>query len=128
MRENNPLEPFEAFLGKTFGNHFTGSMNIDIEDSENHIEVVADVPGFDREDISVDVNRGFILTISADRDLQESDNDIVLTERRETMSRSVRLPSPVTVEGAEANYNNGVLTVSLPKKIEESAETIPVDA
>lgn len=108
-----------------------GTVLVDVEDRGESFVVTADLPGFDRESIEVNL-RDDTLELSASRETTEETgtNDFVRRERRRSdVSRSIRLPDPVDAEGTSATHENGVLTVTLPKRTpEESGGTgIPVN-
>ena len=107
---------------------------VDVVEDDGSITVHADLPGFENDDIDVEL-REESLSITATReektdvevggDADEGDDaaeDGVRYHRRERRSRSVSrripLPEPVTPDGATASYENGVLTVALPKRSE----------
>jgi HSP20 family protein len=128
MNRKNPLEPFESLLmAPPFNGRFFGSIEIDVEESDEEVRVVADIPGFNREEINLEVTRGSVLTISAERSINDSDDEVVFTERRQNVSRRITLPATVSITDAEATYNNGVLTVTLPKTDESSNTHIPIE-
>lgn len=97
------------------------SISVDVAETDDEFVVVADLPGYDREEIDLKISEG-TLRITADREeaveSEEGDEDrrYIRRERRhQSISRSVRLPESVEEDGASANYRNGVLTVTLPK-------------
>lgn len=94
------------------------SMSVDIEDREDEFVVTADLPGFDKEDMSVKLADNQ-LKIKAEREehVEEGEEgEYIRRERSQrSTSRSVSLPEPVDEEGVEARYKNGVLTVTLQK-------------
>jgi HSP20 family protein len=109
----------------------TGTVLVDVEDRGDAFVVTADLPGFDRDEIEVNL-REDTLELSASRETTEETetSDFVRRERRRSdASRSIRLPEPVDAEGTTATHENGVLTVTLPKQTpEESGGTdIPVN-
>jgi HSP20 family protein len=109
----------------------TGTVLVDVEDRGESFVVTADLPGFDREEIEVNL-REDTLELSASRETAEETetDDFVRRERRRSdVSRSVRLPEPVDVEGTTATHENGVLTVTLPKQSPEGSggTDIPVN-
>lgn len=89
------------------------------EDNENAY-VRAELPGLSRDDINVEVVDGY-LTIEAARKVKEG-------EREESFrfSRSVSLPDSVRADGVTAAYENGVLTVTLPKREEAKPRKINI--
>ncbi len=117
------IEPFnDEFL--------SGSMAVDIRDAGDEYVVTADLPGFDRESIDVELARE-TLTIAAEQGetrATEDDEQFIRQERTErSVSRSIRLPEPVDEDGTEAQYTNGVLTVHLPKVEAADGHDIPIN-
>jgi len=96
-----------------------GGIHVDVADAGDELVVTADVPGFDSEDIDVSVSDRQ-LRIAAERSTEtESEDDDTHYYRRErserAISRTVSLPTDVDEHEAAASYENGVLTVELPK-------------
>ena len=128
MNRTNPFDEIEQFLGRApfggdraWGRDFRATQ-IDVAEYDDEFVVMADLPGYDREDIDVRATEGR-LTITAERDEEreaaegvDADRRYLRRERRhESISRSVDLPGPVVDEDASATYRHGVLTVTLPK-------------
>ena len=95
-----------------------GGIHVDVADADDAIVVVADVPGYEPEDIDVSVSDRQ-LTIAAERGSESGTDDDAQYYRRErtrqSVSRTVTLPTAVDEHEASASYENGVLTVELPK-------------
>jgi HSP20 family protein len=93
------------------------AVNILESDADYRIEVAA--PGLEKSDFKVSINKD-ILSISTEKPAPAEENGKVL--RREfsflNFQRGFRLPNIVDVTGIQAAYNNGVLTVTLPKREE----------
>lgn len=97
---------------------------LDVSETAEDVVVAVDLPGYDREDVSVTVaNRR--LTVEAERETATKSGDATY-HRRERSQRRVRrtvtLPTRVVEEDASATYENGVLTVTLPKETPEDDE------
>ncbi|WP_089823015.1 Hsp20/alpha crystallin family protein [Halogranum amylolyticum] len=108
---------------------------IDVTEHDDSIVVVADLPGFEKEDIDLKI-AGQVLTIVADQEMEstsesgdEERGQFIRRERRsQSVRRSFRLPVEVDEEGANATYHNGVLTVTLPKiQIDEDDDSHRID-
>lgn len=115
------MDLFDEFERSVFGE--TGRrapvFSTDIRDEGDHYLLEAELPGFRKEDIDLDVKDGF-LTISASH--QESNEtkqgNYLCRERRSgSFSRSFNLDG-IQEEGITASYNNGVLELTLPKRQE----------
>jgi HSP20 family protein len=95
----------------------TMGLAVDVSETEKDILVRASLPGFKKEDVSIEVHDG-VLTISAqnDEEKEEKGERYHRRERRmSSMSRSIALPAAVEDAKARAELKDGVLTLSLPK-------------
>ncbi|MBP1988031.1 Hsp20/alpha crystallin family protein [Halolamina salifodinae] len=110
-----------ADVGRDLGEEFGGgSIHVDVAEGDDEIVVTADVPGFDPEDIDVSVSdRQLQIAAEHTEETEEQSEEEVKYYRRErsrrSVSRTVSLPTDVKEEEADASYENGVLTVTLPK-------------
>ena len=98
------------------------SFRTDIREDGDHYVLDADLPGFDREDIHLEL-QGDVLTITAQHNDEKEDKDEegkYLCRERSTSSftRSFDV-SGIDTEKITAAYDKGVLTLSLPKQTEE---------
>jgi|GEM_PF-545446 len=108
----------------------TPGSQMDIRDGKDHYTIRVDMPGADKSSIKVNVE-GQTVMISGRRVVESETKEkgkIVRGEQSVSeYSRTVDLPGPVKVEGANAKYDNGVLTLTLPKAAPSAATTtIPV--
>lgn len=89
---------------------------IDVDETATEYMVSADLPGINKDDIAIDCS-GNMLTISAERKYENKDEK--KTGRRErfygSYQRSFTLPVGVDANKIDASYDNGVLTVHIPK-------------
>jgi HSP20 family protein len=93
---------------------------VDIVDKEKAYEITAELPGMDESNIDVNVS-GDILKVKREKrdEKEEKKKGCYLSERRYgSFQRSFGVPDGVDTDKAEANYKNGVLTVTLPKRPE----------
>ena len=103
---------------------------IEVFDKEDKFVVKAEVPGIKSEDIDVSVV-GDTLTIKGEKkaETEVKEEDYYCCERSYgSFSRSIALPSLVDANKIDADYENGVLEVSLPKKPEVKPKKIAVSA
>ena len=108
--------------------YFTNfAMPLDVVRHENDVTLRLDVPGIDREQIEVTVDRG-ILTISGKRQEERTENDkfFVRERRMGTFTRRLRLPENLNADAVEASYDNGVLEVRIPVLEQARARKIEV--
>jgi HSP20 family protein len=104
--------------------------SVDMYQTENEIVVKASLPGMKADDIQISVV-GDVLTlrgeVKADQEIKEASYHI--RERRSgSFARSMPLPSAVQADKAKAEFENGVLTLTLPKAEEMRPKTITVKA
>ncbi len=104
---------------------------VDIRETTETLEVLADLPGFSQDDITVTVQDN-VLKITADRSDEAAVDDARYRRqerRRRSVSRQLHLPADVDETEAEANYHSGVLSVELPKQSsdDDDGHTITVE-
>lgn len=110
-----------------FGNRSLG-LALDVEENEERYIVHADLPGVSLEDISVNIHDD-LLTISAESASESNDESkrVLVRERRVgKFSRSLRFPILVNGDNVEASFENGVLSVAVPKAEDAKPRQIPV--
>jgi HSP20 family protein len=132
-------DPFEDFF-KDFGKGFWVkpfampaetelTMKIDVKEDDKAFSVKADIPGVKKEDIQVDVDEDHV-SVRAEATQEEEEKKgekVVYSERSYGMvSRSFSLPAAVDAKGAKAEYKDGVLSLTLPKKSNGSAKRIAI--
>jgi HSP20 family protein len=127
----DPFDEMERFFDQLTrsGAAVEGDVPVDVLDEDDAVVVVADLPGFDTDDIEVQLGDERQLTVSATRETvdEQREGDYVRRERsRERVSRTVTLPEAVDRADTEANYDNGVLTVRLGKQSGSGGTDIPV--
>ncbi|MEN6593522.1 MAG: Hsp20/alpha crystallin family protein [Clostridiaceae bacterium] len=124
----NPFEELDEmqrrFSSLNFGEAAITDFKTDIRDNGDSYLLEADLPGFKKEDISVDIE-GETLTIRAERTEEKEEKDgkgnFVKRERSYgSFSRSFDMTG-IRTEDVSAAYENGVLKLNLPKK----QETLP---
>ncbi len=104
---------------KLYGHHADRMMKTDVREHEDHYEVDIDLPGFAKDEITLDLNEGY-LTVSAAKGLdknQEKKGKLIRQERYAgAMQRSFFVGEEVTHEDIKAKFEDGVLKLSVPKK------------
>ena len=102
-----------------YGKRAQNIMKTDVKELEDRYEVMVDLPGFHKEDIRLELNDG-TLTISAVKSLDKENESKGNYIRRErvvgNMQRSFYVGKALTEEDIHAKYENGILTLDIPKK------------
>jgi HSP20 family protein len=111
---------FESTLGNVVGAPSSGRFPVDVLEDKDNAYVRAELPGINRADLGVEVVDGY-LNINATRKNKSGES-----EETFSLNRSVALPENVDPEKVSAAYENGVLTVTLPKKEESKPKKIAV--
>ena len=113
---------FETALGDFAGSATGPRFPVDLYEDKDNTYVRAELPGVNRDDINVEVVDGY-LTITAARKTPAADGK---GEESFSFSRSVSLNDAVQADKVGAAYENGVLTVTLPKREEAKPKKITV--
>lgn len=92
---------------------------VDVKDKNDHYEITAELPGIDKNNLSVKLEDG-VLTIEASHDEEKTEEEkegrIIRKERRTgRFVRSFTLGSDVKEEDIKASFQDGLLTLSVPK-------------
>ena len=108
------------------GSRSTSLMKTDVKETENGYEVAVDLPGFKKDEISLELKDGY-LTITASKGLDKDEEDkkgrMIRQERYAgAMSRSFYVGDGITEEDVKAKFENGVLMLDIPKKEEKPQE------
>lgn len=103
-----------------FGRDGGSLMKTDVKETEENYEVTVELPGLSKEDLKLSLENGY-LTIAASKRMDKDEKDEKGTYiRREryagTMSRSFYVGEGVTEEEIRAKFENGILSLSLPRK------------
>lgn len=103
---------------------------IDMYQTENDVVVKASIPGMKAEDVQINIT-GDVLTLKGESRQEEERNDRawhIREQRFGSFERSVALPTAVKSDKADAVFENGVLTITLPKADEVKPKTINIKA
>ncbi len=107
-----------------------GEFRVDVREHEDEVLIVADLPGVDKENVTLKLVNPRTLEISSQRNAEKEDKSEGYYVRERTfgsMSRIVTLPNEVTDENAKATFKNGVLEVRLKKVTMERGAAIPIE-
>ena len=106
---------------RNFSNTNTTLPSVNIKENPDAFTVEVAAPGFDKNDFKLELNHN-TLTVSSEKKVEsETKENEVFTKREfsyQSFSRSFTLPMIADGERISANYENGILLVSIPKKEE----------
>lgn len=128
VKRNYPTPSVERYYNNLFSDFFSGfeseaseildwSPRMEVEESENEFLLNVEVPGMKKDDIDISVKEN-VITISGEKKSKDRKKDSVyyLNEvRYGKFARSFKLPGNVDVENIKGTWNEGVLTVEIPK-------------
>jgi HSP20 family protein len=101
---------------------------VDMYQTDNEVVVRAALPGFKADEVQINVT-GDVLTLRGEMKQQEEQKDKawhIREHRWSSFERSVALPTQVKADKAAADFENGILTITLPKAEEVKPRTISV--
>ena len=115
------FDMFDDFFKPVFYDDSADSMRTDIKETENGYQLDVEMPGFDKKDIKIALENGY-LTVSAQKSSKDEEgNDKNKNERyirkecTVSCSRSYYVGNDVEKENVKAKYENGMLTLNVPK-------------
>ena len=113
---------------KLYGRKAGREMLTDVKEHDDHYDLEIELPGFKKEDLTVELNDGY-LTITAEKSHdqnKEKDGKLIRQERYAgVMSRSYYVGEDLKTEDIHGKYEGGVLTLSIPKREEQKAVDAP---
>jgi len=109
-----------------YGKHSKNMMKTDVKETDNGYELDIDLPGFKKDEITAHLEDGY-LTVSAakgvDKDEKDKEGRYIRRERYSgSMTRSFYVGNAVTEQDIKAKYEDGILSLSIPKKDPKAVE------
>lgn len=100
-------------------------MQCDIYEKDSNIHIEMDIPGFDKEDINIEINKGN-LVITAEKKEEENEDKKYLRRERKFYGKYQRsfYLGDIDEENIAASFENGILKISIPKKTEEETKKL----
>jgi len=124
-------EIFDQLFGAPIrpANPQVGVLPIDVVEQEGTLKIRAAVPGIDPNELEIQIEKN-VLTIRGEVK-HEAENSETKVYRREVsygaFSRSVRLPENLDLNNVQADFKNGIVTISLPRIPEEKPKAIKIN-
>ena len=123
--------PFERdFWGRKnplYGKNAKNLMKTDIREHDEGYELDIDLPGFKKDEITIDLDNGYLTIFAAkglDKDEQDKKGKYIRRERYAgAVQRSFYVGDAVTEEDVKAKFEDGILRLSIPKKGAKAVET-----
>ena len=118
MANFDPFREMDNMERSFFGNgSVVSAFRTDVSDTGDAFKLEAELPGFSKDDIKIDIEND-CLTISAERKFDDEDKKKNFVKRERfygSYSRSFDVTG-IDTDAIEASYNDGVLTLTMPKK------------
>lgn len=118
----NLFDDFGGFSFGEFNHHTTDLMKTDVKENSNNYELTIDMPGIEKENVRAELKDGYlIISTSSGYCNDEKDNNgrYIRRERHYgSCSRSFYIGKAVTQDEIKANFKNGTLKLTVPKKKE----------
>jgi HSP20 family protein len=121
---------FEGFLGRPAAGSRRWAPAMDLSETDDSLVLRADLPGLDREDVSIEVKDN-VLTVSGERrnEHQDERKGYHRIERSYgSFARSLTLPRGIDPASVSAGFDKGVLEVRIPKPSEPEAHRVEIGA
>lgn len=102
--------------------------NVDFYEKDGKYHLTAEVPGLTKDDISVSIDKGFVV-VSGKKETTKEETEVdyyVKETRTGSFTRTFRLPGEVDEDKVEARYKDGVLSVIIPRKEESKTRKIEI--
>lgn len=119
--------PFDDFFKKfDVRPEFKNVMSTDIVEKDDGLEMIVDLPGVKKEDIKIELNKEYlIITASSNVEKEEKDDSKNYLRRERSTGRYRRsffVGDELTEDDIKAKFENGTLTINLPKKEQKKIE------
>ncbi len=116
-----------SLIDEMFNNDYAGGTSIksfqpavNISESEDHFNLEMIIPGFSKEEVSIEVDKD-VLSIYAQVESKQEETTEQFTRKefvKKSFKRSFNLPDSINQDAIKGSYENGILTLELPKKEE----------
>lgn len=117
---------FDSFFSDMFDDN-TNLMKTDIKESENNYTFAIDLPGFVKEDIKINIEKGYLsVSASKEESVLNEDEKFIRKERNlKSLSRKFYIGN-YDLSSLNASYSNGVLEITVDKDKEKEKEYLKI--
>ncbi|MCH8907830.1 MAG: Hsp20/alpha crystallin family protein [Candidatus Heimdallarchaeota archaeon] len=116
--QNTPTDIVSMFTHRFFDFNRSFLVPFDLKENDDEYIIELDLPGFDKNEISISVENN-VLLVSAERETQEEEDNPYQVLHRERLAqkyeRKIKFRRPIDTTKASVEYNDGVLVIKLPK-------------
>jgi len=119
------------FAGREFGEAAVWAPAIEVRQRDNNLVITAELPGLSKDDVKVEAtDEGLVLQGERKREEEEKREGYYRSERSYgRFYRLIPLPEGANIDQAKANFNNGVLEISVPvAQAEQKRRQVPIEA
>ena len=123
-------EAVPAF-GQDFGVEFFGNNSypkVDVKDYDDKITIEAEIPGLAREDVSVDLEAQVLTITGGKREVKDDEGARYIRKelKRSSFKRSFKLGDNMNVKKIQADFDNGLLLVTVPKREPDEPKKVKI--
>jgi HSP20 family protein len=123
------FEDWRPYLDENGGSTGAHALALDVHEDDKNYTISTELPGVQPEHVQVRYEGDTLIIegeIPMHTDEQQGKRTIMQERRYGRYSRRLRLPFDINFDGAEANFDNGVLTLTLPKAEAAQPKMIPI--
>ncbi len=125
-RRRNEFDLFEEMFNDPFFTRGESKlMKTDIKEKKDHYELEVDLPGYEKEDIKIELSEGYLTVHASMNKSVDSENDSKYVHKERYVgecSRSFYVGNNIKEEDIKASFKNGTLKLTLPKEKQEKQE------
>ncbi|MCD8294256.1 MAG: Hsp20/alpha crystallin family protein [Clostridia bacterium] len=121
------FDAFDDFFMPAFYDE-PNALRTNIKEGENAYELELEMPGYDKDQIKISLENGYI-TVSAKKEVKEESKDkhYIRREISESCQRSYYVGADITEKDIKAKYNNGILSLEVPKAAPRGSDSHFID-
>jgi len=118
-------------FGQDYGVEFFGNNSypkVDVKDYDDKITIEAEIPGLDKDDVSVDLESQVLMISGGKREIKNEENARYIRKelKRSSFKRSFKLGDNLNVKKIQADFDNGLLLVTVPKREKDEPKKVKI--